>query len=68
MCKGAKVPENIGLMDLRVGGVTEAKNLGAYTRKLQDFAQHGNISTTSKYMKDRRPSENKVAELRQAKS
>ncbi|WP_181824645.1 hypothetical protein [Phaeobacter gallaeciensis] len=55
-------------MDLRVGGVTEAKNLGAYTRKLQDFAQHGNISTTSKYMKDRRPSENKVAELRQAKS
>jgi hypothetical protein len=67
MRKIAKVPENIWLMDLRAGGVTEAKSLGADAYALRDAAQHSNISTTSRYSRDRSAGANNIVQLRQAK-
>lgn len=63
----AKIPQNIWLMDLRAGGVTEAKNLGADPYALRDAAQHSNISTTSRYSRDRSEGANNIVQLRQAK-
>ena len=67
MKEDAKVPKDIWLMDLRAGGVTEAKNLGADPYALRDAAQHRNTATTDRYSRDRSDGANKIVQLRQAK-
>lgn len=59
-----KLPKNIWMMDTRAGAVTEAKRLGADPMALRDAAQHANLSTTSRYMRDRSEGVAKVVKLR----
>lgn len=59
-----KLPKNLMMMDVRAGAVTEAKNRGADPSMLRDAAQHSNISTTSRYMRDRDAGVAKVVKLR----
>lgn len=57
---------DITMMDLRAGAVTEAKNLGADPMAMRDAAQHANISTTSRYARDRDTNVANVVRLRQS--
>jgi hypothetical protein len=61
----AGVPAEIRAMDLRAGGLTEAKSLGADPYSLRDAGQHKQVSTTDKYARARSASANKVIQLRQ---
>lgn len=58
------LPKNLWMMDTRGAAVTEAKNLGADTMALRDAAQHANVSTTSRYARDRDAGVAKVVKLR----
>lgn len=58
------LPPEIKAMDLRAGGVTEAKNLGADPMALRDAAQHASVTTTDRYARNRSENINKVVELR----
>ncbi|MCD9148657.1 site-specific integrase [Pseudophaeobacter flagellatus] len=64
MRKIAKVPEEIMMMDIRAGAVTEAKSLGVSEHELRDAAQHLQAQTTNRYSRLRSESANKVARLR----
>jgi len=61
----AEVPRDITAMDLRAGGITEAKNLGADPYSLRDAAQHRQITTTDRYSRSRSENVSKVVTLRQ---
>lgn len=63
----AGVPEEITAMDLRAGGITEAKDLGANPYALRDAAQHSQITTTSGYARGRSQAAGKVVEIRQGR-
>ncbi len=52
-------------MDLRSGGVTEAKNLTVDPFTLRDAAQHKSVQTTNNYVRDRSSGANKVVKMRQ---
>lgn len=65
--KKAGIPENIWMMDLRAGAMTEAKNLGADPYMLRDAAQHKEVSTTDKYSRGRSEGANTVVKLRQGR-
>lgn len=64
MRKIAKVSEEIMMMDIRAGAVTEAKSLGVSEHELRDAAQHLQAQTTNRYSRLRSESANKVARLR----
>ncbi len=64
MRKLAKVPEEIMMMDIRAGAVTEAKSLGVSEHELRDAAQHLQSQTTNRYSRHRSDSANKVVRLR----
>ncbi|WP_083101458.1 recombinase [Pseudophaeobacter leonis] len=64
--KKAGIPENIWMMDLRAGAMTEAKSLGADPYMLRDAAQHKEVSTTDRYSRGRSDGANNVVRLRQS--
>lgn len=59
-----KLPKNLWMMDTRAGAVTEAKSRGADILSLRDAAQHANVSTTSRYARDREAGVAKIVKLR----
>lgn len=61
----AGVSEEVKVTDLRSGGITEARNMGAGAFDLRDAAQHSNVSTTSRYVRGRSEASRKVINLRQ---
>lgn len=63
----AGVSSDIKMMDVRAGAITEAKALGADQYALRDAAQHSNVSTTSRYARDKSDGANKVVSMRQKK-
>lgn len=63
----AGIPDEIKVSDLRAGGLTEARELGANQFDLRDAAQHSNVSTTSKYVRGRSEASGKIVKLRQEK-
>ncbi|NRB18314.1 MAG: recombinase [Rhodobacteraceae bacterium] len=65
--KKSGIPEDIWMMDLRAGAMTEAKNLGADPFSLRDAGQHKEVSTTDRYARARSDGANKVVQLRQAR-
>lgn len=62
-----KLPEEITAMDLRAGGLTEAKLMGLNPLMLRDAGQHKKVDTTDGYMRARSESANTVVQLRQKK-
>lgn len=65
--KKAGIPDNIWMMDLRAGAMTEAKSLGADPYMLRDAAQHKEVSTTDRYSRARSEGANTVVKLRQGR-
>lgn len=65
LCDAAGL-RGIQMRDLRAGAVTEAKGLGIDVLALRDAAGHANVSTTSRYARDRDASVAKVIEMRAA--
>lgn len=63
----AGVPEECKVSDLRAGGLTEAAKAGAHGFDMRDAGQHANISTTSRYVRDRSEAHGRVVKLRQEK-
>lgn len=63
----AGVPSEVRAMDLRAGGITEAKEMGADPYSLRDAAQHKHLNTTDRYSRARSSSANRVVQLRQGK-
>ncbi len=61
------LPEEITAMDLRAGGLTEAKQIGLDPLMIRDAGQHKKVDTTDGYMRARSDSANKVVQLRQKK-
>lgn len=61
------LPEDIASMELRAGGLTEAKQIGLDPLMIRDAGQHRQLSTTDGYMRGRSESANKVVQLRQKK-
>lgn len=61
----AGVPDEVRAMDLRAGGITEAKVLGVDPYSLRDAAQHSQVSTTDRYTRSRSETIGKVVALRQ---
>lgn len=64
MRKLAKVPENIMMIDIRAGAITEAKTQGVSEHELRDAAQHLQSETTNRYLRGRSEAANKVVRLR----
>lgn len=60
------LPKEIQCMDLRSGGVTEAKAMGVNPLQLRDAAQHRHIETTSGYARARSDGANNVVKIRKA--
>lgn len=60
----ADIPANVQLMDIRAGALTDAQNAGAEGFALRDAGQHSNISTTSRYVRNRSDNLGDVVELR----
>lgn len=67
MRKDAGLPENIWMMDVRAGAVTEAKSLGVDPYALRDAAQHASVSTTNRYSRNRSEGANQIVQLRRQK-
>ncbi|WP_065330347.1 tyrosine-type recombinase/integrase [Tritonibacter mobilis] len=65
--KKTGIPEEIRMMDVRAGAVTEAKSLGADPYMLRDAAQHKDVMTTDRYSRARSDSANNVVRLRQSR-
>jgi hypothetical protein len=61
-----ELPEELRISDNRAGGITEAKTM-VDPFDLRDAAQHTQISTTDRYVRDRSASANKVVRLRSGK-
>lgn len=60
------LPSDIKMMDTRAGAITEAKRMGADIASLRDAAGHVDVSTTSRYMRDRSGGVADVVKLRAA--
>lgn len=67
MRKLAGIPEDIMMMDIRAGAVTEAKALGVSEHELRDAAQHLQSENTNRYSRLRSDSANKVVRLRNSR-
>lgn len=63
----AGVSSDITAMDMRAGGITEAKSMGVDLLALRDAAQHSQVSTTSGYARGRSETAAKVIQIRQGK-
>ncbi|MEQ9258411.1 MAG: recombinase [Roseovarius sp.] len=68
MRKAAGLPQNIWMMDVRAGAVTEAKSLGVDPYALRDAAQHANVATTNRYSRNRSDGANQIVQLRHEKT
>lgn len=66
--KPAGVPENVWAMDARAGAVTEADSMGVPREMLSLAAQHQDISTTARYVRNRSEQSAKVIQIRQGKA
>ncbi|MGB1214949.1 MAG: tyrosine-type recombinase/integrase [Pikeienuella sp.] len=62
-----KLPDNLTSMDLRAGGITEAKRLVKDPFLLRDAAQHKDVNTTNGYVRGRSEGANNVVRMRQGK-
>jgi len=60
----AGLPQELWMMDVRAGAVTEAKALGVDPYALRDAAQHASISTTNRYSRNRSDGANQIVKLR----
>ena len=60
------LPDSLRISDNRAGGITEAKAL-VDPFELRDAAQHTQISTTDRYVRNRSESANNVVAMRAAK-
>lgn len=60
----AGVPEQIQMMDLRAGALTEAGGLGATPYDTRDAAGHTNVSTTDRYTRAKSEAVSRVLTLR----
>lgn len=58
-----ELPEELRISDNRAGGITEAKTL-AEPYELRDAAQHTQITTTDRYVRDRSKAANNVVAMR----
>ncbi len=61
-----ELPDELRISDNRAGGITEAKTL-VDPYELRDAAQHTQITTTDRYVRDRSSSANKVVRIRSGK-
>jgi len=59
-----KLPKEITARDIRAGALTEMKSLGIDATAARDAAGHANVTTTSRYMRDRSEGANRVVKLR----
>lgn len=60
-----RVPDAIRCMDLRAGAISEADAMGASREKLSQAAQHTQIATTGRYVRNRGKAVAEVINLRQ---
>jgi hypothetical protein len=63
--RAAGVPDDVQMRDIRAGAITEANGMGAQREMLSQAAQHTQITTTARYVRDRDNSVAKVVALRQ---
>lgn len=61
----AGVPDSVWMMDMRAGAISEADRMGASREQLSQAAQHADIATTGRYVRNRSDAAAKVIELRQ---
>lgn len=61
----ARVPDEIRCMDLRAGAITEANELGVSRERLSQAAQHTQIATTGRYVRNRSRAVAEVIDIRQ---
>ncbi|OIQ33976.1 MAG: hypothetical protein BM559_08840 [Roseobacter sp. MedPE-SWchi] len=64
MRKLAKAPEEIMMMDIRAGAVSEAKSLGGSEHEFRDAAKNLQSQITNRYSRGRPDSANRVVRLR----
>lgn len=64
--RALELPDELRISDNRAGGITEAKTL-VDPFELRDAAQHTQISTTDRYVRNRSESANNVVAMRAAK-
>lgn len=62
----AGVPREIKMMDTRAGAINDAKNAGADPVQLRNMANHADISTTNRYLRERVEDTARVIALRTA--
>ncbi|MCB2111816.1 MAG: recombinase, partial [Rhodobacteraceae bacterium] len=58
-------PDSVWMMDMRAGAISEADRMGASREQLSQAAQHADIATTGRYVRNRSDAAAKVIELRQ---
>lgn len=61
--RALKLPDELRLADGRAGGITEAKSM-VDPYMLRDAAQHTQITTTDRYVRNRSDAANKVVQMR----
>lgn len=61
----AGVPDHVRCMDLRAGAISEADALGASREALSQAAQHSDIHTTGRYVRNRGKAVAEVIDIRQ---
>ena len=66
--KAAGVPEDVQARDMRAGAISEADMLGVSREMLSQAAQHSNLDTTARYVRNRSKAVANVVELRQSKN
>lgn len=63
-----RVPDHIRAMDLRAGAISEADALGASRETLSQAAQHSQLETTGRYVRNRGKAVADVIDLRQRRA
>lgn len=62
---GVDLDPQLSSMDLRAGGLSEARKMGADPYQMRDAGQHASLTMNSRYIRDRSDGANKVVEIRQ---
>jgi len=60
----ADVPDDVWMMDTRAGAINHAKRAGASPIQLQHAANHADLSTTNRYIREREADANTVIQMR----